>query len=240
MTQQKKVTLDQLSEEEKDALLKELQAEQEKQQNKIKEDRKAYKNLVNEIVPGLFAELVIVSASLSEVKTKVYQSLKTLVQMKGDLYGKDTDQFSHSFTTEDGLTLIIGRRYNDGWDDTVTAGIKKVHDFLEGLGKDDNSKALVKTILQLLSKDKTGNLKASRVLQLKKLAEEVKNPDFTDAINIIQDAYRPVKTKEFVTVRYKDNNGVSVDLPLDISSADFDFKMNSDAAERATKQKSEN
>lgn len=229
MSTKKQISLQSLSEEDRKALLEEALEAEKKKQDGIKQQRKDYKNLVNETVPDLFAELVATAEHLGEVKKKVYDTLRTLVDMKSEVYGRDTEQFSHSFTTDGGVTLIIGNRQNDNWDDTVNVGIKKVHDFLESLGKDDNSKKLVKTILQLLAKDKTGNLKASRVLQLKKLSEDINDPEFTDAINIIQDAYKPVKTKEFVTCRYTKNDGDKADLPLDISAVDFGFKFHEEA-----------
>lgn len=229
MAHNKKISLSNLSEEDRKALLEEALQEEKRKQESVKQQRKDYKNLVNETIPDLFGELVATAEHLGQVKKKVYDTLRTLVDMKSEVYGRDTEQFSHSFTTDGGVTLIIGNRQNDNWDDTVNVGIKKVHEFLESLGKDDNSKKLVKTILQLLAKDKTGNLKASRVLQLKKLAEDINDPEFTDAINIIQEAYKPVKTKEFVTCRYTKNNGEKDDLPLDISAVDFGYKFHQEA-----------
>lgn len=220
----KQISLNDLSPEQLADLKRQALEEEKEAQDAIKKERKAYKDLVNNTIPELFNDLQGVSAMMSTVKTKVFESLQTLVKMKAELYDRESDQFSHSFTTEDGLTIIIGHRILDQWDDTVTTGISKVHDFLETMATDDNSKKLVKTILQLLSKDAKGNLKASRVLQLKKLADDIGNASFIDAINIIQDAYRPGKSKEFITARYK-LNGETVDLPLDISAVDFDYKM---------------
>lgn len=219
------VNLSSLSAEQKAALLEELKQEEQQKEQQLKDGRKAYKQTVNETIPKLFLDLVQAAQVLSSVKKRCFEDLKGLVTSKAELYGKEEQQYSHSFTTDKGLTIMIGRRYNDGWDDTVTAGINKVKAFLESLGKDANSKALVKTVLQLLSQGKAESLKASRVLQLKRLAEDVNNPEFTDAINIISDAYRPVFTKEFVTARYKDKQGKTVDLPLDITAVDFDFEF---------------
>ncbi|OSZ79299.1 hypothetical protein CAP35_13885 [Chitinophagaceae bacterium IBVUCB1] len=218
-----------LTPEEKEELRRQFMEEEKQKGERTKQERKNYKTLVNTTIPVLFKDLMAVSANLSAVKKKVFDELKTLVSLKAELYDAELDQFSHSFTTEDGITIIIGHRYNDGWDDTVNVGIEKVEKFVSSMGKDANSKALVKTILQLLAKDKTGVLKASRVIQLKKLADDTGNQDFIDAIEIIQSAHRPVKTKEFVTVRYIDNDGNKVDLPLDISAADFEPTIKQDA-----------
>ncbi|MGQ2119123.1 DUF3164 family protein, partial [Ornithobacterium rhinotracheale] len=68
-----------------------------------------------------------------------------------------------------------GFRIIDGWDDTVTAGIDKVREFIASLAKDEATGKLVRAVNQLLKKDAKGNLKASRVLELTKLAEDFNN-----------------------------------------------------------------
>lgn len=215
------VSLDKLTPEQKAELLKELETQQKEQSQRIREERSNYKLLVDDVVTMLFPELQEASEKLSMVKTKVFSDLNTLVKMKAELYDREEDQFSHSFTTSDGLlSITIGRNVSDGWDDTVNTGIAKVNDFVQGMAKDDNSQKLVNTVLRLLSKDNKGNLKASRVLVLKKLSEDTGDKNFIDAIQIIQDAYRPVPSQEFVRCVYKDaKTGGKKILPLSISEA---------------------
>ena len=50
----------------------------------------------------------------------------------------------------------------------------------------------------LLKKDKNGNLKASRVLELKKIAKQVGDSEFIDGVKIIEAAYRPNKSSTFI------------------------------------------
>ena len=212
--------LKQLSAKEKAALMKELKEELAAAEREKSDSRKKYKDRVNKKVPSLFTTLKKASDMLSVAKRKVYEELADLVNEKGAVYDRKQDQGSHTFTTDEGVSITIGYRMNDGWDDTVDVGIQKVTDYIQSLGKDANSKKLVKTILQLLAKDKTGNLKASRVLQLKKLADDIGDAHFKDAIQIIHDAYRPAKSKQFVTARFVDaQTGVWNDLPLSISDA---------------------
>jgi hypothetical protein len=224
-----KVKLGDLTPQQRAVLKNELKKELQEKESQVKELRKGYKDQVNKTIPELFQKLKKSSELLATVKEQVYNNLQALVQMKSDVYDREQDQGSHSFTTDDGTTIIIGNRSIDGWDDTVDVGIQKVTDYIQSLGKDANSKRLVKTVLQLLSKDKTGNLKASRVLQLKKLAEDIADAAFIDAIQIIQDAYRPNKTKQFVTCRYKDEVGKVIELPLSITDVDFKDKKKATA-----------
>lgn len=216
-----KINTAELTPAQKKQLLKELQKEQESEAKALKESRKNYKQKVDKVVPKLFDLLFKLSDRISKDKTAVYDALEGLVTEKGKVYQReDLDQQTHSFSNLDGdKTITIGFRVNDGWDDTVNVGIDKVSQFIQAMAKDKNSKALVETIMQLLSKDAKGNLKASRVLQLRKLSEEINDSAFTDAINIIEAAYKPVRTKQFVSLRYKDEVGNLVELPLSITDA---------------------
>lgn len=207
-----------LSAKEKAALMRELKEELAAEEREKTERRRKYKDAVNKKVPSLFVTLKKANDVLTAAKKKVYDELADLITEKGSVYDRHQDQASHTFSTEEGLSITIGYRTNDGWDDTVDVGIQKVTDYIQSLGKDANSRKLVKTVLQLLAKDKTGNLKASRVLQLKKLADDIGDKNFSDAILIIQDAYRPSRSKQFVSARFVDaQSGVWQDLPLSIS-----------------------
>ncbi|MNT16360.1 hypothetical protein D3C72_1514600 [compost metagenome] len=216
------ITLENLTQEQKDALYSEMEAKKQALAQKLADDRKAYKELVNANIPKLFESLKAASAALTEAKKMVYSGVKALVEMKQDAYGRTGDQYSHSFTTDSGVTIMIGDRISDGWDDTVTAGLQKVDEFLGSLAKDRNSKLLLEGVRRLLAKDAKGNLKSSRVLQLKTMAETSGDPNFIDGVNIIQNAYRPVRSRSFVTCRYKDEEGNTINLPLDITECELE------------------
>lgn len=212
--------LEDLSPTERKKLLNQLKKEEAEKAKEIKEKRQSYKDKADNIVPKLFTQLQKLSTQLATVKTNIYNSLEGLIDLKQEVYERESDQQTHSFSSLDGSqTITIGYRQNDGWDDTVNVGMEKVRDVVKDMAKDKNSKALVETVLRLLSKDAKGNLKASRVLQLQKMAEDLNNPSFTDAINIIKEAYKPVRTKQFVSVYYKDERGDKVELPLSITDA---------------------
>ena len=60
----------------------------------------------------------------------------------------------------------------DGYRDTVEDGIAIVKEYIESLAKDEKTKALVSMVLRLLARDAKGTLKASRIVQLRKVAME--------------------------------------------------------------------
>ncbi len=72
--------------------------------------------------------------------------------------------------------------------------------------------------MQLLSKDRKGNLKASALLQLEKYAAKWNDPVFTEGVEIIRNAYTPVETCDFISVSYKDENGKVHAIPLSLAA----------------------
>ena len=79
-------------------------------------------------------------------------------------------------------------------------------DYLESLGKDDESKRLIKVVLRLLAKDTKGNLKASRVILLGQMADESGSDEFKEGMRIIREAYRPVRSKTYIRCDIKKPN----------------------------------
>lgn len=216
------INLEKLTAEQRKTLMADLVAEQKKEKLRKQEDRATYRKLVDENLPELFGHLARASEVLSDVKKLIFANSKALVDMKIGLYGVKDDQQSHSFTTSDSaFTITIGHRVNDGWDDTVSIGVTKVKEFLGTLATDEKSAQLIKTILKLLKPDRKGVLRASRVIELANLADEIDNPDFSEGMKIIQEAYRPMKSVDFIEASWRDENGREHSVPLSISACEL-------------------
>jgi len=197
-------------------------AEKEKKQT-IAAERDLYKSIVSDTVEESFKPLVGLSKHILNVKKKVFDNFESVVEMKNEIYGTKESQQSHSFTSLDGsITIKIGHRVTESFDDTLSAGIVKIKTYMGSLAKDTESAALVETIMDLLKKDAKGNLKANRVLELRKLANRVQNEEFSDGIRIIEEAYKPVKSCQFIEVKFKDEHGKEHALPLSISAFGLD------------------
>jgi hypothetical protein len=214
--------LSKLSVEEKNALKQQFESEERAERERIAAERETYKDLVDATVVEQVKRLQKVSDGLLLAKEAVFDAFGAIVQMKSELFNLREKQQTHTFTTRDGLAqMTIGYRVNEGWDDTADAGIAKVREFLATLARDDNSAVLVETVMRLLSRDAKGNLKASKILELDKLAAKLNNEEFTDAIKIIKDAYRPAPTCRFVDVRVRGEvNEPWQNVPLSISVVD--------------------
>lgn len=200
-----------------------LEAEERAEKQKRENDIAAYKTAVDEFCRTGFSRLQALSEQMRKEKDRIFAEGDALIRMKDELFKTKTDRHSNSFTTSDSkITVAIGNRTNDGWDDTVNAGVDKVKAFIRSLAKDADSAALTEMVMNLLAKDRKGNLKASRVLQLREIARKSGYPQLIEATDIIQEAYRPVDTCQFVSVQYKDEKGVKRTLPLSLAAMEKD------------------
>ena len=199
-----------------------MQAQDEKdRQKKAKEDRDAYRSLASTTVDELVPQLEQTSRQLSSMKKRVYDAFTQVIETKMEVMGSEAQgQRSHSFLSTDGSQrIIVGYYQRDGWDDTVEDGISKVKDYISSLAGDEETRKLVDIILDLLSRDNKGNLKADKVLQLDKYAESIQDARFSEGVAIIKEAYRPVRTKDFVRAQVKNGTGGWSDVPLGITEA---------------------
>ncbi len=207
-----------LTEEEKAKLLETLKQEEEEKKNKIRLERETYKELVETTTKEAFMKLHVLSGLIKETKQEIFDMFSSVIELKENLFNVKDEQRSHTFTTSEGISITLGYRIVDNFDDTVHIGIAKIKKWVYGLA-DGNKKNEMKAVIDiLLKKDKNGNLKASRVLELRKLAEKVKDPEFSDGVNIIEKAYKPLKSSYFIDAYCKDKYGKRVNIPLSISS----------------------
>ena len=194
--------LTQLTKEQKAALKAQLEAEEKAEKARVQNERDTYKELVDAAVHSNVRKLQELSAEMERVKAEVFGEFAALIRTKNELFSTKMNRQSDTFTTQDGMmSITLGNRVNEGWDDTVEAGIAKVKEYLA-----------------TLAKDRKGALKANKVLELERLAVKSQNAGFIDGINIIKQAYRPVPTCQFISVTVKDDKGVETKLPLSLSA----------------------
>lgn len=192
---------------------------------KAKEERKqnlaTYNKMIDEQVETTIPELWDISEQLATVKATIFGNFKALLDMKSDVMKMTKDgQRSHTFTSSDGKKKIELGCYNiDNYKDSVQDGIDMIKSYISGLAKDAETQNLVEMVLKLLSKDQKGNLKASRVLQLRALADKSGNPQFQEGVEIIMDAYDPIPSKQFVRAWVKGDQGEWLSIPLSITDA---------------------
>lgn len=187
-----------------------------------KQQREDYAAMVDDELCAALPLLEELSGQIRTVKNTVFGNFDAILKMKSEVLGltKD-DQRSHTFTHSDSkLRLTLGVNTIDGYRDTVEDGIAMVKAYIESLARDETSKALVKAVLRLLSRDQNGNIKASRVLQLRKMAEETGDERFIEGVQIIEESYQPTETKKYIRAEYKNDHGAWVNIPLGMTDVE--------------------
>ena len=187
-----------------------------------KQQRENYASMVDDELRTTLPVLQELSEQIKTVKNTVFGNFDAILKMKSEVLGltKD-DQRSHTFTTSDStLRLTLGVNCIDGYRDTVEDGIAMVKGYIESLAKDDATKALVNAVLRLLSRDGQGNIKASRVLQLRKMAEDSGDDRFIEGVRIIEESYQPATSKKYIRAQYKNDKGAWCYIPLGMTDVD--------------------
>ena len=77
----------------------------------------------------------------------------------------------------------------------------------------------IDALCALLAKDAKGTLKASRIIQLRRLADESGNARFIEGVKIIEEPYSPMPSKTFVKAEVKGENGEWKSVPLGMTES---------------------
>lgn len=206
----------------------ELAAELKRRKEARTQDREVLKSMLDAHVPKVVGNLFEVSQTLSNCKADTFKSFVDILKLKSMVYDVKSEQQSHTFST-DNHTITIGYRILDAWDDSAQSGVAKVNQFIKSLAKDENSAMLVQALTMMLKPDKKGNLKASRILEMQKLANEHPFEELVEGVNIISEAHRPVRSNWFIEASIKDADGKWNPVPLSISACEwpegFDFNF---------------
>ena len=200
-------------------LMAQLEAEERAEKQKRENDIAAYKNSVDEFCRGKFARLQALSNEMRRLKEEIFNDAETLITLKEELFKTKCDRRSDTFTTSDGrITISLGNRTNDGWDNTVEVGIAKVKEYLQSLAKDEDGAKMFEVVMKLLAKDRKGNLRAGAMIQLEQHARRFGDPLFIEGVEIILQSYRPVDSCQFVSASWKDDHGIRHTLPLSLAA----------------------
>lgn len=191
-------------------------------EEKAKADREMYRQMVDDEIEHSIPVLLGISEEIKESKQKVLDNFKTILEMKSDLFRTKVrdDQRSHTFTNSRGdKRITLGVYVTDGYRDTVEDGIAIVKEYIASLANDEKTQALVNMVFRLLSRDAKGTLKASRIVQLRKVAEDTGDARFLEGVRIIEESYQPEVSKQFIRAEVKDKNGMWKPIPLGMTES---------------------
>lgn len=198
--------------------LKELEAREKKTASQ-KAEREAYREIADKMIAKYFSQLVALSEDMQRIKSECLEEFREVIKTKIDMFGLKSDQQrSHTFTHSGGHhRLTIGVRTTDGYHDTAADGELIIREELEKLGDDDKSRSLIKTILRLLAKDNKGSLKPAKVIELRQLAEELKNDRILEGVKVIEESYIPSVSKMYIKIEERKEDGGWLVIPLSVT-----------------------
>ena len=197
----------------------------EEAKNAAKQMREDYREMVDDAIESMMPGLRTMSECLTNHKKKVFEEFSAILEMKAEMFkmekGEDLNNQSHTFTNSKAtMRIVLGNYVIDGYLDTADEGIAKVQNYIQSLASDEKSQALVKMVMRLLAKDAKGTLKASRIIQLRKMAEESGSAEFIEGVKIIEEAYQPQTSRTYLKAYIKDEKtNAWVQLPLGMTEA---------------------
>ena len=190
-----------------------------------KQMRDDYREMVDDAIESMMPGLRTMSECLTNHKKKVFEEFSAILEMKAEMFkmekGEDLYNQSHTFTnSKSTMRIVLGNYVTDGYLDTADEGIVKVQNYIQSLASDEKSQALVKMVMKLLAKDAKGTLKASRIIQLRRMAEESGSAEFIEGVKIIEEAYQPQTSRTYLKAYVKDEKtNAWVQLPLGMTEA---------------------
>lgn len=193
-------------------------------EEKAKKMREDYAQMVDAEISAIMPELISVSGDIAAVKRRAYDNFKAIIEMKAEMFrlkkGEELEVKSHTFTNSKGtMRITLGAYQIDNYQDTAEEGVAIVKEYISSLAKDPESESLVKMVLSLLAKDAKGTLKASRIVRLRKLADESGNERFQEGVKIIEEAYNPITSKMYVKAEVRGENGEWKSVPLGMTES---------------------
>lgn len=191
-------------------------------EERAKAEREEYKQLVDEEIERCIPILLDISGEIKDSKQRVLDNFKTILEMKGEIFKTKVrdDQRSHTFTNSAGnMRITLGVCVVDDYRDTVNEGIDMVKDYISGLANDEKTQALVNMVFRLLARDAKGTLKASRIVQLRRIADEIGAEEMMQGVKIIEEAYQPAVSKQYIRAEIKNENGMWKPIPLGMTES---------------------
>lgn len=201
-TQEKPISLADLTPEQKKELLAEANAEEKQRKAKAAESAVTYKELSTEFVNRNIDIFVHRQNAIEEDIHKLFADYKAILEIKAMVYGdKANAQDTHTSTLPDGsASITIGNNVSIGFDGTEKIGIQGIKDYISTLAdSDENTGKLTKMVNVLLKPNKMGMLNPSNIIQLNSLRADLNSESFNENLDIIVNAQFRQKSTMFVS-----------------------------------------
>lgn len=212
-----------LTEEQQEELQKQLDAKKTERERKRRQELASYNELVDSTVADIFKASSVINKKMSSLKTFAYKQANALIQLKNELFS--VEEQSNEITLRNGdntLMVKLGTNEVDKFQDTYTAGVQKIDNWLDDNAKDGDP-SIVKLLKVFIGDNKRGKLKLQQVVKVGKLAEEIESPELIEASKIIRDSHFTAKSSSYMRVYYKDGHDVWQPLALNFTDIRQDY-----------------
>lgn len=214
------IDLKSLSEEQRNALIMQYQAEEREKREKMIQGRKALIDLEDEAVNEMFQEAEMISNNIVEFKRRWMVRLEPLKGMKVDYTKASPNQASYTYNTKDGKKqAIVCQNKADRYDDGIQAGIDFAKEWLNAQVVDDKSEQLIDIIEGLLAKGNKGTYSPSNLMRFVATANEKDEPLLKKAAECILESLRKEATSVSIRMWKTDDNGIKRIVPLSATKA---------------------
>jgi len=196
--------------------LAEAKAEENKIQRAKEVEYKAEKEAFVNYTVKEFEEL---NEALTTFKKVTFEKAEYLQNTMFDLFKVEpTDSKSFSITNEKKtrkLTFSKGEVF--AFNETAEAGIELLHEVLKNKFEKRN-KTMYQIIEKLLSKTKEGDYDPKMLVKLRKFESDINDPNFSKALDILNNAQEVNSTSLYVRAYNKNESGKWIDITLQFSA----------------------
>ncbi len=203
------VDLKNISPDQLEILKAQILADEKAKAEEKKQNRLAYKDMVEDTVNSFAPELAEFGKAQTTIVNKAFDMFKHALELKKELYGYEDKQASHTFTTEN-ASVTIGYNEIISFDGTQSAGVSKIREFISSLAADDENRGVLADLLETFMKpNKKGELNPTRVAELIAKKDKIKDDLFHEGVDIIVAAQFKSRTSTFVKgwVKERDEDG---------------------------------
>lgn len=211
-----KLNLNELSEDELEALLAE---KKEKKRQELLAKKEQYETDRNTLVVSLVAEAFDLHSEIANFKKHAMTKLSEwLDRMKEYGDGKAEQQNFQIISADGGLKVIYTKSIAKAFDERSALAEEKLKEYLTAKVK-KRDKESYKLIMSLLERNHvTGELDISNINRLYKMEDEINDPLFSESMSLFRESYRETTSKNYARFFKRGENDQWTPIVLDFAA----------------------
>lgn len=195
-------TVDELTDEQLEALLKERQA---KKALEVNQKRTSYESLKEETINALCRWALEVSDDLMVFKINAFNDMQALYALLQDYSARHADgEGNFSIESADGnFKIEYSRQERGGFDERSIQAEKHIIDFVnKQFAGDPTTRKLIMSLLER----KKGALDINLVQKLYSMENDYQDENWQQGIRLLKESWNPSESKDYIRFKQKVNN----------------------------------